>query len=522
MRTEFVYSVIALGAIPVMANAADVNVKATQINAEVLQSANGKLDLGKVALAPGKYALKGLLTSKVYDVNVKINGVATKIAASSTATELNVAIDLSKKTGITEVEISLESTYPTESGADFSLGAPFVNLTFDFAGVVTTLTGKSSALATKINAYAYSDAFESLGKKYAAKKEDTDSLAKIDLKIANIKTDATASYEDYLNFKLYAEKSTIQEELEALDTQTAAAEAAYQNEQAYSRVNAAITIIKGKYNAAVTELEQALVKEAAYLLGNAETKNTAKYDLNENINKKITEATQASYASYQAGKAATDEATNKGLIPTEKQISDKVADWKGQAVDNQKAYDDLHAIVTGFQTRLNNVKPKSDAISAKYPKTEAEAAINALNTKIENAKNSAAQLTLNVTTEQTTAETKLSTLEGKVTTANAEFDANKATTEAIGALQTNLNNAKTAVNALKSTDGLYEAKNYCAEFIANIQGRISKLLSDAEKAYKADGTGTAGTFNKNLNVAPIQASIDSIAGTTEPELDGFP
>ena len=109
MRTEFVYSVIALGAIPVMANAADVNVKATQINAEVLQSANGKLDLGKIALAPGKYALKGLLTSKVYDVNVKINGVATKIEASLTATELNVAIDLSKKTGITEVEISLES-----------------------------------------------------------------------------------------------------------------------------------------------------------------------------------------------------------------------------------------------------------------------------------------------------------------------------------------------------------------------------------------------------------------------------
>lgn len=522
MRTEFVYSVIALGAIPVMANAADVNVKATQINAEVLQSANGKLDLGKVALAPGKYALKGLLTSKVYDVNVKINGVATKIAASPTATELNVAIDLSKKTEITEVEISLESTYPTESGADFSLGAPFVNLTFDFAGIVETLTGKSSALATKINGYAYSDAFESLGKKYAAKKEDADSLAKIDLKIANIKTDATASYEDYLNFKLYAEKSTIQEEIEALDTKTAAAEAAFKNEQAYARVNAAITTIKGKYNAAVTELEQALVKEAAYLLGDAETKNTAKKDLNDNINVKITEATQASYASYTGKTAFADEVTNMGKIPTEEQLNTIVSKWKGKAIDNQKAYDDLHAIVTGFQTRLDNVKPKSDAISAAWPKTEAKNAINALNTKIENAKNSAAQLTLDVTTEQTTAEKKLSTLEGKVATANAEFDANKATTEAIGALQTNLNNAKTAVNALKSTDGLYEAKNYCAEFIANIQGRISKLLSDAEKAYKADGTGTAGTFNTKLNVAPVQESIDSIAGTTEPKVDGFP
>lgn len=522
MRTEFVYSVIALGAIPVMANAADVNVKATQINAEVLQSANGKLDLGKVALAPGKYALKGLLTSKVYDVNVKINGVATKIEASSTATELNVAIDLSKKTGITEVEISLESTNPTESGADFSLGAPFVNLTFDFAGVVTTLTGKSSALATKINGYAYKDAFESLGKKYAAKKEDADSLERIDLKIANIKTDATASYEDYLNFKLYAEKSTIQEEIEALDTKTAAAEAAYQNELAYARVNALITPIKSKYNTAITELEQALVGVAAYLLSDA------KKDLNDNINVKITEATQASYASYQAGTAVADETTNKAKIPTEAALNTLKTKYTGetglatQAKTNIDAYNALHKKVTDFQTRLNNVKPKSDAISAAWPKTEAENAINALNTKIENAKNSAAQLTLDVTTEETAAETKLSTLEGKVATANAEFDANKATTEAIGALQTNLNNAKTAVNALKSTDGQYEAKNYCTEFIANIQGRITKLSSDAGKAYKADGTGTARTFNTNLNVAPVQASIDSIAGTTEPKVDGFP
>lgn len=527
MRTEFVYSVIALGAIPVMANAADVNVKATQINAEVLQSANGKLDLGKVALAPGKYALKGLLTSKVYDVNVKINGVPTKIAASSTATDLEVAIDLSKKTGITEVEISLESTYPTESGADFSLGAPFINLTFDFAGIVKTLGDNSADLATKINAYAYSDAFESLGKKYAAKKEDTDSLAKIDLKITNIKTDATASYEDYLNFKLYAEKSTIQEEIEALDTKTAAAEAAYQNEQAYSRVNAAITIIKGKYNAAVTELEQALVKEATYLLGNAEKENTAKYDLNENINKKITEATQASYASYTGKTAFADEVTNMGKIPTVEQLNNIVSDWKGKAITTQAAYDALHKVVTDLQASLDAVVVADASLTETFAKERAAAqkAIDDINAKVEstNVKNTAAQNTLDVSSDKTAAEGKINTLKGKVTTANAEFNANKATTKTIGAVQTNLDNAKTAVNALKSTDGLYEAKNYCAEFIANIQGRITKLSSDAAKAYKVDGTGTAVDFNGKLDVSKIQESIDSIAGTTEPtKVDGFP
>lgn len=526
MRTEFVYSVIALGAIPVMANAADVNVKATQINAQVLQSANGKLDLGKFALAPGKYALKGRVTTNVYDVKIKVDGEEKfTITAGTSAVELgdkDVVIDLTKKTGITEVAISLESTDPTESGADFTFGAPFINLSFDFAGAVDALNGLSSTLAGKINGYAYSDAFESLGTKYAAKKEDADSLERINLKIAKIKTDATASYDDYVNFKLYAKKSSIQKEIEDLDAKTAAAEAAYQNEQAYSRVNEIITTIKGKYNAAVTELEQALIKEAAYLLGDAETENTAKYDLNKNINKKITEATQASYASYTGKTAATDEVTNKGLIPTEKQISDIVANWKGKAVDNQNAYNALHAIVTGFQTRLDNVKPKSNDISAAWPKTEAETAINALNTKIENARNSAAQVGLDIKTEQTAAETKLSTLESKVSTANAEFDANKATTEAIASLQTNLNNAKTAVNALKSTDGLYEAKNYCEAYVNDIQNKISKLSSDAAKAYKADGTGTARTFNEALKTKDIQDLIDTYAGTTEPAVDGMP
>lgn len=531
MRTEFVYSVIALGAIPVMANAADVNVKATQINAEVLQSANGKLDLGKFALAPGKYALKGIVTTNVYDVEIKVDGQKKwTITAGASAVELgdkDVVIDLTEKTGITEVAISLESTDPTESGADFTFGAPFINLSFDFAGAVKALNELSSTLLAKINGYAYSDAFESLGKKYAAKKEDADSLGRIDLKIGNIKTNAEASYDDYVNFKLYAEKSTIQEEIEALDAKTDSAETAYQNEQAYARVNAAITTIKGKYNAAVTELEQALVKEAAYLLGNAETENTAKYDLNENINKKITEATQASYASYTGKTAVDDEETNKAKIPSEETLNGKVTEWKGKATATQAAYDALHKVVTDLQASLDAVVVADASLTETFAKERAAAqkAIDDINTKVESetVKNTAAQNTLDVSSDKNAAEGKINTLKGKVTTANAEFNANKATTTTISSLQTNLNNAKTAVNALKSTDGLYEAKNYCAEFIENIQGRITKLSSDAAKAYKVDGTGTAVDFNGKLDVSKIQESIDSIAGTTEPtKVDGFP
>lgn len=495
MRKEFVYSVIALGAIPVMANAADVQT----INPEVLTSVDGSevsYVVGK--LVPGKYKFKAQLTSKVYGVKVKIGGVEAPYAAKTSATDVDVEFTLTKETDIT---LTLVSTDPGEDGAGWTIASPVVSLEYNFATIKTTLAGNAETLAATIGGY-----------NYAAKDEDVKAANALKKKAQ----DVAESYDDYKKFKLYAEKSTIQEEIEALAKAAGDKEAAYQNKQAYTRVNAAITPIKSKYNAAVTELEQALIGVAAYLL------EDAKKDLNDNINVKITEATQASYASYQAGTAVTDEAANKKKIPAEEAISEIVTNWKGQATTNINAYNALHKKVTDFQTRLNNVKPKSDAISAKYPKTEAEAAINALNTKIEAAKNSKAQLTLNVTTEENAAETKLSTLEGKVTTANAEYDANEATTKTIGAVQTNLDNAKTAVNALKSTDGLYEAKNYCAEFIANIQGRITKLSSDAAKAYKVDGTGTAVDFNGKLDVSKIQASIDSIAGTTEPKVDGFP
>lgn len=516
MRTEFVYSFMALGAIPVAANAADVNVKATQINDALLQSANGKLDLGKIALAPGKYALKGLLTSTVYDVKVIIDGeVKETIEANSKATPLDVVIDLSEKTGITEVEIALESTDPTESGADFSLGAPYVNLTFDFEAVVKKLDDLSAALNTKISGYAY-----------AAKKEDADSLENINLKIANIEKGEKASYDDYLNYKLYAEKSTIQEEIEALDTKTAAAEAAYQNEQAYNRVNAKVTAIKSKYNTAITELEETLVGVAAYLLSDA------KKDLNDNINKKITEATQASYASYQAGTAVADEATNSALVPTEESLNTLKTKYTGetglptQAKTNIDAYNALHAIVTDLQTQLNAIAPVAESVATAVKftedKTAAQTAIDAVNTDVEGAKNSATQLTLDVTTKKTAAQGKITALKSKVDTANEEYNANEATNTAIQTLQTNLNNAKTAVNALKSADGQYEAKNYYDAYVTAIQTAITTLSVDAAKAYKADGTGTAKTFNANLDTKTVQDSIDVYAGTTEPAVDGMP
>lgn len=488
MRTEFVYSFIALGIIPVTVNAADV--QATQISTTVLQSANGALTLDKVKLVPGKYIFKASLTSKVYGVNVMIDGkVVATVDNSATAQDLTIDIDLSDKKEETEVEISFVSTDPNESGADFTLGAPVVDLSFDFGAPKNALVNNAEQLAGTISGYSY-----------AAKQEDVDAANALKTKAENIEE----SYDVYKKYKLYLEKSTIQDEIDALADQAAKAEAAYQNEQAYNRVNAAITAIKAKYNSAVAELEAALVNQAAYLL------DAAKADLNDNINKKITAATSASYASYQAGTAVADEATNTGMVPTEDTLNTIVDNWKNQGTATQAAYNALHKVVTDLQASLNAVQVADASLTATFAteRAAAQKAIDDINTKVENAKNSAAQLTLNVDSDKSAAEGKINTLAGKVTTANAEFNANKATTEAIAAVQKAYNDAKTAVDAKKSKDGKYPDKDYYATYLKTQQDAINKLTSDAAAAYKVDGTGTAQAYNAALNTANIETAID--------------
>lgn len=482
---------MALGAIPVVANAADVQT----ISSDVLASTDGnevKYSVGK--LVPGKYNFTAQVLSKVYGVQVKIGGKTQTIADGNAAQDVNIEFTLTQETN---VELTLVSTDPGESGAGFTVSGAKVILDYNFATIKSELADNADALAAIIAGY-----------NYAAKQEDVDAANALKTKAQGV----AESYDDYKKFKLYAQKSTIQEEIDALAESAAAKEAAYQNEQAYNRVNAAVTTIKNKYNAAVADLEEALVGAAAYLL------DGAKAELNTEINLKITEATQASYASYQAGTAVADEADNTALIPTEEALTNIVNNWTGQGTANQNAYDALHKKVTDLQAALDAVVP-AEAIASLFPKTEAQAAIDAVNTKVEAAKNSAAQLTLNVNTEEATAQGKITELAGKVNTANAEYTANEATKTTIEGLQTNLNNAKTTVNALKYGDASVES--YYTAYVAGVQGEIDAFSNAAATAYKADGTGTAQTYNANLDVTATQAKIDAYKTKAKEAVDKY-
>lgn len=501
MDQKVLYSVMGLAAMPMVQTVAQnqnwtgttMTVAQATAVSDASTSEPTSFNIGK--LAPGYYNLACQVTSKVYDVTVKVTGAKeTKSQVcnnpSTTPQDVNVAFQVEDDTK--DIVISFESSDKGESGSAFSFTAPTVSLSFTFSTIKTTLANNAQALANTIAGYSY-----------AAKQEDVENAGKLKTKAENIQS----SYEDYKKYKLYAEKSTIQEEIDQLAASAAAKEATYQNEQAYGRVNAAITAIKAKYNTAVAELEGALVGAAAYLL------NDAKAELNEKINEKITEATQASYASYQAATAVADEATNTALVPTETALNNIVNNWKGQATTNINAYNALHKVVTDFQADLNAIVPASDEIAALFPKTEAQAAIDAVNTLVENAKNSATQLGLaddaNFKSKKKDADDKIKALEDKVNPANAEFNANKATTEAIAAVQKKLDDAKTAVNAKVSKDGQYKAQDYYAKYVEDVQKEITKLSTDAAAAYKVDGTGTAQDYNAGLNakITPIEGEI---------------
>ena len=499
MNQKVLYSVMGLAAMPMVQTVAQnqnwtgttMTVAGSQAVTDAATAEPLSFNIGK--LAPGYYNLALQVTSKVYDVTVAVSGAKGTpnqvCNPGSTAQDVNVAFQVEDATK--DIVISLASSDPGVSGSGYSITAPTtVSLSFDFATIKSTLATNAQTLANTISGY-----------NYAAKQEDVDAANALKTKAEKVEE----SYDDYKKYKLYAEKSTIQEEIDALADKAAKAEAAYQNEQAYNRVNAAITAIKAKYNTAVAELEEALVGAAAYLL------DEAKAELNKEINLKITEATSASYASYQAGTAVADEATNKGKIPTETELNNIVNKWKGQATDNTNAYNTLHGKVTTLQASLDAIKPASDAIAALFPKTEAQAAIDAINTKVEAAKNSDAQLTLNVNEDVKAAQAKITELEGKVNKANAEYNANVATTTAIAGVQKKLDDAKAAVNAKVSKDGNYKAQDYYAKYVEDVQAEITKLTTDAAAAYKVDGTGSAQTYNSGL-----AAKITAIEGEITP------
>ena len=502
MNQKVLYSMMGLAALPLGAEAAVVQAaQLTNWEGTGLTVVDGTISSNGSAaeytipqLLPGNYKLTCSLTTKVYNVTVEIGGTKKEITNASGAQAVELEFTL---TETKDVKLSFTSSDPGEAGSAYSFTAPVLSLDFDFNNAKTTLAGRANALKTvNIPVYEYNS---------------TDDAKAVDDLVEKINTTIEEKYLTYKDKKLYnldSKKTAYDDDIANL----AATIAANQNEQAYSDVNAEITATKAKYNAAVTELEGVLVDAAGYLL------NGAKAKLNEEINKKITEATSASYASYEAGTAVADKTANLGKIPTETALNTIVDDYKTQAQNNKAKYQALADKVTALEGALSAVTyaDNNDAISAAFATERAAAseAINKVKAKVEAVYNKAEQLSLNdnadFTTDYNNANSKITTLAGKVSTANAEFNANKATTAAIAVVQKAKDDAVTDVNKKNSKDGEYKPADYYADYLKTQQDAINKLTTDAAAAYKADGTGTAQNYNNGLaaKTAPITAAIN--------------
>lgn len=108
-----------------------------------------------------------------------------------------------------------------------------------------------------------------------------------------------------------------------------------------------------------------------------------------------------------------------------------------------------------------------------------------------------------------------------VAKAVAEYDAWQSAVNTLNDLQKDYDATKKAVTAKVSEDKEYAQKTkFSVEYEAVIQKSINDLKTSANASFKADGTGTARTFNNGLasKVATVEKSINDYSDASEQTL----
>lgn len=126
-------------------------------------------------------------------------------------------------------------------------------------------------------------------------------------------------------------------------------------------------------------------------------------------------------------------------------------------------------------------------------------------------------------TDKAAINTKLTTLQTKVSKSVAEFDANAASIATVTNLGKDFNTLTTAVGKLTSDDKKYAPASHFTATVSDILKDINKLGDDAASAYKIDGSGTAGTYNAGLDakVTAVQAKIQNYNDWTSGSLSAY-
>ena len=189
MRTEFIYSLAALSAIPVVANANAEAYKASAV--QTVGTADVELKVG--TLAKGNYTLTSDAISGA-NLTVKVMAGETQIASGETSNGKGISLSFVATDELTDVKIVL-----VHGATAITVPAPVITLKFDFALVANKLQIEHNKLTQALAGY-----------EYEKSKENTAAVGYYD----RIMAIAAADYKFYVDDneglqKLYTDQSNV-------------------------------------------------------------------------------------------------------------------------------------------------------------------------------------------------------------------------------------------------------------------------------------------------------------------------
>ncbi len=146
MRTEFIYSLAALSAIPVVANADAEAYKADKVQTVGTAS---DVELAVGTLEKGNYTVTSAAISGA-DLTVKVMAGETQIASGETKNGKGISLNFVAENQLTDVKIVL-----VHGTTAITVPAPVVTLKFDFAGIANKLQIEHNKLTQALASYEY-------------------------------------------------------------------------------------------------------------------------------------------------------------------------------------------------------------------------------------------------------------------------------------------------------------------------------------------------------------------------------
>lgn len=314
-------------------------------------------------------------------------------------------------------------------------------------------------------------------------------------------------------FTAYVDKS-----LQELSTKISNAIA---DHPAYVNVTTKLTEVKTAYDAAVQEVYNALQVKGEHADVYADMRTKAQNELNAvYVNIKNVETAIGTEENHE-GAAGKEAESLANLTIYAGDIATVKAKYIDLANNLNEQYSEAVNMVNALQGQLDEIKKLPDvADKNKEAIDKIQASIEDLSADIEAdyAKNDiSADKYAETAAEINTALTELSEAAGVDVENYVAYNTVKTT---VGDMQTKFDEAKKAVNALVSKDGLYKVDGkYNAEETA-LQTEISKYLTDAEAAYKA-GTCAKYYADNSAKMSATDKKVTDYQATADEALAAY-